>query len=118
MLFRSLLVIGVLLSTMSVPGQGPSAGMDLSNYGVRIEPDKKLMVVLATLEMAEIQGADGKTEKLLNTPLSEKGTAFREQLRRDFVDLPGDLRRKISTFVQQHKKIRPRASDAELVAPF
>src|SRR5687767_13895147 len=96
------LAVIIFLSILDAAGQ--TAGFDLANYGVRIEPDKRLMVVLATLEMAEITDASGKTEKLINTPLSKKGTEFRLQLLRDNASLNGDLKRRISTFVLQYKK--------------
>ena len=113
------LLVGVgLLFAIQGLAQGVPAGMDLSNYGIRIEADRRLIVVLAALEMAEIQDAAGKKAPLLNTPLSEKGASFRAQVRRDFADLPEDLRRKISSFVAQHKKRNPGSTDAEIVAPF
>ena len=87
--------------------------MDLSNYGVRIEPDKRLMVVLATLEMA-----NGGPEKVINTTLSEPGSKFRQTLQTDFANLPADLRQKIITFVTQYKKRHPKGSDAEVIQPF
>ncbi len=118
MMRRTLVVICLLFWAIPVAGQGVPSGMDLSNYGIRIEADKRLIVVLAALEMAELQSASGKTEKLLNTPLSDKGNSFRELLRREHADLPEDLKRKISTFVVQHKRLHPRSSDAEVIAPF
>lgn len=115
-----ILVLFVILSAAAaaVSAQNPRAGFDLSNYGVRIEADKRLIVVLAALEMAETQNAAGQTEKLLNTPLSDKGISFREQLRKDFADIPEDLKRKISVFVTQHKRRHAGSSDAEILAPF
>ncbi len=102
----------LILAVKAFP-QNVAAGFDLSNYGVRIEPDKRLMVVLATIEMAGTQGA-----KVINTPLSESGKRFREQLRADFANLPDDLRQKITVFVTQHKKRFPDKTDAQIVAPF
>ncbi len=115
---RSLIVVGLLLWTISVHGQGGASGMDLSAYGLRIEADKRLIVVLATLEMAEGQNPSGRTEKLLDTPLSERGAIFRDELRREHADLPEDLKRKISTFVTRHKRLHQRSTDAQIVAPF
>ena len=103
---------------VGVSGQAPAAGFDLTNYGVRIEPDKRLIVVLAALEMATTTSAAGAEEKLINTPLSDRGSRFREQLLKDNAGLPEDLRRKISGFVLQYKKRNPKATDAEIVAPF
>ena len=106
----------IFLSAISAVAQ--TAGFDLANYGVRIEPDKRLIVVLAALEMAETTDASGKTEKLINTPLSKKGTEFRAQLLSDNASLNEDLKRRISTFVFQYKKRHPKATDAEIISPF
>ncbi len=118
MIRQLFLVLGFLVFTASIDGQVNRPGMDLSNYGVRIEADKRLIVVLAALEMAQWQNPAGRTEKLLDTPLSEKGASFREQLQREHADLPEDLRRKISNFVVRQKKLHPRSTDAEIIAPF
>lgn len=107
-----------IFSVFAVSVSGQSAGFDLSNYGVRIEPDKRLIVVLATLEMATAKNADGRDEKLINTPLSEKGAKFREQLLTDNAGLNEDLRRRISTFVAQYKNRHAAATDADVIAPF
>jgi tetratricopeptide (TPR) repeat protein len=93
-------------------------GFDLSNYGVRIEPDKRLMVVLAALESAQETSASGDLVPALNTPLSVQGAKFREKLRTDLSEMNPELRKKISLFVSQYKKTRPKASDADIVAPF
>ena len=106
------------LFAIGVSGQNVPAGFDLSNYGVRIEPDKRLIMVLATLEMATARNADGKDEKVINTPLSEKNLRFREQLLADNVGLNEDLRRRIATFVTQYKKRHLKSSDAETISPF
>ena len=98
--------------------QNTSTGFDLSNYGVRIDADKRLIVVLATLEMARGKNDAGEVVKLINSPLSESGRKFRAQLLADNVGLSDDLRTRISAFVAQYKKRRPNATDAEIVAPF
>jgi tetratricopeptide (TPR) repeat protein len=108
------LFFGLLIFIAPVRAQAVASGFDLSNYGVRIEPEKRVTMVLATLEMA--QGAGG--EKLINTPLSERSTEFRRQLLADNAGLNDDLRRRISSFVTQYKKRHPKLTDAETVAPF
>jgi hypothetical protein len=113
----SVLVLFCVLGA-SAAAQNVSSGFDLSNYGVRIEPAKRLIVVLAALEAAESTDASGKTEKLINTPLSAKGSEFRAQLLRDNASLNDDLKRRIGSFVYQYKKRRPKATDAQIVAPF
>ncbi|MFN0277912.1 MAG: hypothetical protein ACKVRN_04840 [Pyrinomonadaceae bacterium] len=113
-----ILLTFLLCLTCIANGQSVQQGFDLGNYGVKIEPDKRLIVVLATLEMAETKNEAGVTEKLINTPLSEKGKNFRAQLLRDNAGLDVDLRRRISLFVAQYKKRHSKSTDAEIVAPF
>lgn len=108
-IFRAFAVL-----VISAAGAYAQAGLDLSNYGVRIEPDKRLLTVLAALEMA--RGTDGA--KLVNTSLSKDGESFRVQLDQEYAGLPADLRTRITTFVAQHKKQYSKQSDAELVSPF
>jgi hypothetical protein len=81
--------------------------LDLSNYGVRIEPDKRLMTVLAALEAAGIE-----------TPLTEKGNEFRKKLRADLQDLNPELRQKLKSFVEQYKRRHPDVSASEIISPF
>ncbi len=101
------------ISAQTVP-----TGFDLSNYGVRLEPDKRVIVVLATLDAARTTDEAGESVPVLNPKLSPEGTKFRELLRSDLAALNDGLRQRISTFVIQHKKRNPNATDADLVAPF
>ena len=112
-----LLFLVTFLAAVSFGQDKPSA-YDLSNYGVKIDADKRLIVVLAALEMARGKNDEGQDVKLINTPLSEKGTKFREALLQENAGLNPDLRTRISTFVIQYKKSRPNATDVELVSPF
>lgn len=66
---------------------------DLSNYGVRIEPDRRLIVVLASLEAAGLE-----------TPLSSQGAEFRQKLDADLEKLSPDLRARMRMFVEQYAK--------------
>ena len=113
-----ILITLILCFAFAANGQGVRQGFDLSNYGVKIEADKRLLVVLATLEMAETKTEAGTSEKLINTPLSEKGKNFRAQLLQENAGFDADLRRRISQFIAQYKKRHPKWTDAELVAPF
>jgi hypothetical protein len=117
-LFVFLLIFTLIFSLNFYAQQNVPDGFDLSNYGVKIEPDKRLMTVLATLETARTKAASGEEEALIKTPLSERGAKFRELLQNDLQTVPADLRQKISTFIEQYKKRHPKASDAELVTPF
>ena len=115
---RVFLFIFLVILSAGAFGQAPASGFDLTNYGVKIEPDKRLLVVLASLEMAQTTNADGTVTKLINTPLSADGAKFREQLIQDNAAIPADLRTRISAFVAQYKRRNPNATDAEIVAPF
>lgn len=106
------------LFVVSANGQAITAGFDLLNYGVRIEPDKRLIVVLAALEMASTRNAAGVEEKLIKTQISEKSVAFREQLQKDNAGLPDDLKRRISLFITQYKKRNSQLTDSEIIGPF
>lgn len=114
--FRGLFLLVFFVA--SVAGQNTTGVADLSNYGVRIEPDRRLIAVLATLEMASTKYVGGPDERIINTPLSESGRAFRDQVAADNAAVPDDLRRRISTFVAAHKKRNPSATDSQLLSPF
>lgn len=115
--FVLLALVSILSLTAFAQREVPT-GFDLSNYGVRVEPDKRLMVVLAALDSARTTTPSGEEIPAINTPLSAQGTKFREQLRADSAGMNIELRQKISLFVAQYKKRHPKATDAELVAPF
>ena len=85
----------------------PQDNLDLTEFGIRIEPDRRLIVVLASLEAAGLE-----------TPLSESGEKYRQKLKADLKDLPADTRQRIQTFVEQYKKRHPKPSDKEVLAPF
>lgn len=102
----------------SVLAQSSPVGFDLSNFGVRIEPDRRVMTVLATLEAARTTNAAGESVPVLNTPLSAQGAKFRDQLRSDLARLDPKLRERISLFVVQHKRRNADLSDAQITASF
>ncbi|HEY0460347.1 MAG TPA: hypothetical protein VGC97_14510 [Pyrinomonadaceae bacterium] len=103
--FFSLALIFVF--AVSAFAQNTRQSFDVSQYGVRIEPDRRLIVVLAALEAAGLE-----------TPLTAKGKEFRRRLQTDFKGMNDDLRQKMTFFVTQYKKRHEKASVAELVAPF
>ena len=73
---RVLLVVLVAVFSLNVFAQNTQPRFDLTNYGVKIEPDKRLMVVMASLEAAGME-----------MPLTEKGAAFRRKMQADLQDL-------------------------------
>ena len=113
-----ILLAFILVFSIGAFAQGVPQGFDLANYGVRIEPDKRVMIVLAALETARTTNAAGESVPVLNTPLSAEGMKFREQLKSDFAMLNEDLRSKISQFVISYKNRNPGKTDTQLVAPF
>ena len=87
--------------------QAGARGFDFAAEGVRIEPDKRLIVVLASLEAAGLQ-----------TPLTKEGEDLRKRLASDFQGLDKDLVAKMQFFITQYKKRHTGKSEAELIAPF
>ncbi|MCY7347796.1 MAG: hypothetical protein LH614_16480 [Pyrinomonadaceae bacterium] len=104
---RIILLAVILFFSFSVFAQNPTTGFDLTNYGVRIEPDKRVMTVLAALEAAGV-----------DTPLTAEGEKFRTKLKTDLLGLSPDLRQKLVVFIEQYKRRHPKATTAELIAPF
>ena len=107
----------ILAAALAAVAQNVPSGFDISNYGVKIEPDRRVILVLATIDAARSQNAAGENVRLINTKLSAAGTAFRGRMDSDLT-VPDDLRQKISTFLARYKKQHPDRSDAELVTPF
>jgi len=70
---------------------------DLTEFGVRIEPDQRLIVVMAALEAA---GFDP-------TPAGKEPSPFRALVRKDNASLDPDLRERLKTFFQRNKLPAP-----------
>ncbi|MCW5961297.1 MAG: hypothetical protein KIS76_14125 [Pyrinomonadaceae bacterium] len=104
---RALIFILLLVLSAGVFAQTQPRGLDFTEFGVRIEPDKRVIVVLAALEAAGI-----------NTPLTEKGDEFRRKLNADIAGISPALKTRMSTFVAQYKKRNARSTDSEIIAPF
>ncbi len=104
---KVLLLALVLIFSVSHFAQNAPTGFGLTNYGVKIEPDRRLMVVMASLEAAG-----------LDTPLATEGEKFRQKLKTDLQGLSPELRQKLVIFVEQYKRRHPKATNAELIAPF
>lgn len=66
---------------------------DLSEYGVKIQPDARLIVMMAALDAA---GFDPVTE-------GQSSGLFRAQLRKDQTDLNADLRLRLRRFYEGHR---------------
>lgn len=73
--------------------QPRQAVFDLSEVGVQIKPEPRLLVVMAALDAA---GFDP-------TPAGEAPSDFRLQLHRDQPSLDTDLRKRLNSFYEHHK---------------
>src|SRR4051794_30274494 len=109
-------LLAICFFAVAARAQTAPAGFDLSNYGVRIEPDKRVMVVLAAIDAGRADTGSGKS-RLVDVKLSKLGSAFRERLELDLT-VPDDLRQKISVFLIQYRRRRQTLSDAEIISPF
>jgi hypothetical protein len=81
---------------------------DFSKYGVRIEPDRRLIVVMASLE-----AAGG-----LNVILSKQGAGFRKQLREDLASLNPNTRQRLQIFLSQYKRLHPDKTPEQIIAAY
>ncbi|MBD0327588.1 MAG: hypothetical protein ICV68_14220, partial [Pyrinomonadaceae bacterium] len=75
------------------PTQAAQSSFDLSEYGVKIQPDVRLIVVMAALDAAGFEP----------TLPGETPSTFRAQLRRDQADLDKDLRERLRRFYEAHR---------------
>ncbi len=80
--------------------------MNLTDYGVALEPDKRLIVMMAALDAA---GFDP-------TPNGATASAFRQQVRRDQANLDPDLKRRLQDYFERNKlhatgTMKPTAAD-------
>ncbi len=89
------------------PQTRPPAGFDLAEYGVSIQPDKRLIIMMAALDAA---GFDP-------TPAGKEPGAFRAQVRRDQADLDPDLSNRLRTFYERYKLAAP-ATPADQAARY
>ena len=108
----------IVLLAGSLFAQTPAPGFDLSNYGVTIDPDKRVILVLAALDSARTEDEKGERIPVIKTTLSEQGSQFRELLKSDLATMNDSLRQRISNFVISHKRRNPNLKDEQLIAPF
>jgi hypothetical protein len=81
---------------------------DLTQSGVRIQPDARLIVMMAALDAA---GFDP-------TPKGEEPSVFRTQIRREQQELDPDLRQRMQTFFERNNKQLAKATPAEQAARY
>jgi tetratricopeptide (TPR) repeat protein/acylphosphatase len=113
---RAFIFVLIAFCAFAVSTQTVPAGFDLSNYGVQIEPDKRVIVVLATINAGRTN-VDGRSDRVVDAKLSPVGAAFRDRLDAELT-VPDDLRSKISIFLTQYKKRRPNLAYPQLISPF
>lgn len=97
----------IAAAAIASSAQGTPQVSDLSQYGVKIEPDRRLIVVSLALEAAGLE-----------TPLTVKGEEFRARVRADLGGIGPELQQRMKFFVDQYKKRHTESSPAELIAPF
>ncbi len=85
-----------------------ATGFDLSDYGVGIEPEPRLIVVLAALDAAGFDPAPAGAEET---------SLFRQMLKRDLAGLDPELRKRLQAFYERHKLPAP-ATPAEQAARY
>ncbi|MBX7172780.1 MAG: hypothetical protein K1X72_17555 [Pyrinomonadaceae bacterium] len=104
---KVLFFILVLFFANAVFAQTAPKPFDLVEYGVKIEPNKQLIAVMIALEAGGI-----------DTPLSKSGKDFRDKLQQDLSGLDENLKTRLKFFINNYKSRHPKASPAELTAPF
>jgi len=103
----------IVLLAGSLFAQTPAPGFDLSNYGVTIDPDKRVILVLAALDSARTEDEKGERIPVIKTTLSEQGSQFRELLKSDLATMNDSLRQRISNFVISKKARNPNLKDKQ-----
>ena len=77
--------------------QRPPASFNLSEYGVEVQPEPRLIIMMAALEAA---GFDP-------TPAGQEPSVFRAQVRKDLANLDPDLRQRLRAFYERNKLPAP-----------
>ncbi|HYX28166.1 MAG TPA: hypothetical protein VE863_06340 [Pyrinomonadaceae bacterium] len=91
----------------STPQTRPAAPFELSDFGVQVQPDARLIIMMAALEAA---GFDP-------TPAGKDPSAFRKLVRKDQESLDPGLRERMRNFFNLHK-LPPSASAADQSARY
>jgi len=84
------------------------ASLDLSDYGVKIAPDPRLVVMMAALEAAGLEV----------TPSSRTPSVFRTQVRQAQANLDPDLQARLRRFYELNKLKDPNATPAQQAARY
>jgi hypothetical protein len=89
------------------PATRSSQVSDLAEQGIKVEPDKRLIVLMAALDAAGFDPTPGR-----------EPSVFRKQLHEDFQNLNPDVRRRLKEFFERGNKMRNRTTPAEQSAPY
>lgn len=95
----ALIMATSLAASAQTPAPTPNAApprqdrLDIAQYGVQVEADQRLIVIMAALEAASFDAAPGR-----------EVSAFRAQVRRELQDLDPDLRERLRRFVADHNR--------------
>lgn len=87
--------------------QDPQRAFDLAEYGVRLEPDQRLIVVMAALDAAGFDPTGAGKER----------SAFRALVRKDNESLDPGLRERLKTYFERNKLPAP-ATTAQQAARY
>lgn len=125
---RSFLIAFVLLlssvflqaqtsQTQQVKPQTQQQIVDLTQYGIRIQPDARLVVMMAALEVAGFNPSQNCEDP--NIKHSLKLTCeFRARVRKDLADVDPDLRKRMREFFDRNNKTYSVKSPAEQAARY
>lgn len=83
------------------------ASFDITDYGVRIEPEPRLLVMMAALDAA---GWDP-------TPEGSEPSVFRREVRKDLAALDPALRQRLRDFFERYKPAARRAPNGQMIPP-
>ena len=87
--------------------QRQQASFDLATYGVTIDVEPRLIIMMAALEAAGFEA----------TPAGAEPSGFRTQIRKDLANLDPDLRARLRTFYERNKLPAP-ATPADQAARY
>jgi tetratricopeptide (TPR) repeat protein len=86
--------------------------IDLTQYGVRIQPDKRLIIMMAALEVAGFNPTPNCEEASVKSSL-ELACKFRAQVRKDLANVDPDLQRRMREFFERSNKAFSTSTPAE-----
>ncbi len=104
---KKILFILVLL-TFVVSGLAQTeTRIALEDFGVKVDPDKRVTAVLTALEVAGVK-----------TNLGEEGEALRKQIKEDFANIDPSLQARLTLFAEQYDRRNANKSDAERLSSY